>query len=149
MQPFEPRSFRRSRNIRPMAIAGGQATGPGSAMPSRVSTSLDPVHPSSRMLKKSASGVLASLPGNVKRGSAARRCGLLGTRRVLARWGWEGVRRLAFLSILRGVLLLSRTCGRLNFHRATIVFQHPAISYPTGAFTIETTHAVQCLRISP
>jgi len=32
----------------------------------------------------------------------------------------------AFLSILRGVLLLSSTCEPLNFHRATIVFPQPA-----------------------
>jgi hypothetical protein len=32
------------------------------------------------------------------------------------------VRRLAFLSILRGVLLVAKMCGPLNFHRATIIF---------------------------
>jgi hypothetical protein len=33
---------------------------------------------------------------------------------------------VVFLSILRGALLLSETCGPLNFYRATIVFPQPA-----------------------
>jgi len=54
------------------------------------------------MLKKSASVVLASVPGTVKRetrvglGAAA----LLGTRRVLARRGWAG-EKSGLLSILQ------------------------------------------------
>jgi len=44
------------------------------------------------MLKKSASGVLASLPGTVKRETMVSRgtAALLGTRRVSARQGWAG-----------------------------------------------------------
>jgi hypothetical protein len=54
------------------------------------------------MLKKSASGVLASLPGGVKRETRDNRgaAALPGIRRVLARQGWEG-EMVAFLSILR------------------------------------------------
>ena len=44
------------------------------------------------MLKKSASGVLASLPGTVKRETRVNRgvAALLGTRRVSVRQGWAG-----------------------------------------------------------
>ena len=43
MLPIESRSFRRGRNIRPMARGELETTGLGSAMPSRVSTSLSAI----------------------------------------------------------------------------------------------------------
>ena len=58
---------------------------------------------SSRMLKKSARIVLASLRGSTYRSvrlASSPAAALLGPRRVLARQGWAG-RSLAFLSILR------------------------------------------------
>jgi len=63
-------------------VGGGRSTREG------VETS----YSSSRMLKKSASGVLASLPGTVKRETrvSCGAAGLLGTRRVSARQGWAG-----------------------------------------------------------
>jgi len=54
---------------------------------------------SSRMLKKSASGVLASLPGTVKRGSAAELLACLGHGASRRARGGRG-RSLVFLSIL-------------------------------------------------
>ena len=56
-----------------------------------------------RMLKKSASGVLASLRGSTYRSvrlASSLAAALIGTRRVLARQGWEG-EKVAFLSVLR------------------------------------------------
>jgi len=38
------------------------------------------------------------------------------------------VRKLAFLSILRGALLLSQACGPLSFYRVTLVF----LQFPTS-----------------
>lgn len=70
--------------------------------------------PSSRMLKKPASFVLASFrPSTYPRGYAS----VLHSLRPC----WT-----AFLSILRGILPLPKTRGPMNFHRATIVFPQPA-----------------------
>lgn len=43
------------------------------------------------------------------------------------RAGVGRVRRLDFLSILRGCVLLSQTCGALDSRRASIVFPQPAL----------------------
>jgi hypothetical protein len=59
----------------------------------------------SRMMKKSASFVLASLRGSTYRKGTRRlfaRCGRAGTRRVLARQGWAG-KKVAFLNILQAI----------------------------------------------
>jgi hypothetical protein len=66
-----------------------------------------------KMLKKSASGVLASL-----RGSTYRSVHLSS---LLAAALLDGI-----LSILLGVLLLSQTCGPSKLSRADIVFPKPA-----------------------
>src|SRR5437016_870924 len=68
----------------------------------------------SRMLKKSASFVLASLRSSTYRTEYASPLRLL-------RPCWT-----AFLSILRDSHLLSMTCGPLGFLHATIVFPQPA-----------------------
>ena len=81
------------------------------------------------MLKKSASGVLASLLGTVNRETRVSR-GVADLPGQGASWraGVGRVRSRAFLSILRGVLPLSLTSGPLNFHRATIVYsQTPSL----------------------
>jgi hypothetical protein len=66
----------------------------------------------SRMLKKSASGVLASLRGSTYRSDASP------LRSLRPCWP-------AFLSILRGVLLLSQTYRPKKFWRVHRVFPQP------------------------
>ena len=66
--------------------------------------------PTNMMLKKSLSGVLASLRSSTYRGVRLRlfaRCGLAWGKARLGRAGVGRVRSLAFLSILRGALMLS------------------------------------------
>jgi hypothetical protein len=73
----------------------------------------------SRLLKKSASSVLASLrPSTYPRGyaSALLRCGLVAERRVLARWGWAG-EKSGFLNNLLALEEQSVTCSRPVFPR--------------------------------
>src|SRR4029077_16001443 len=93
----------------------------------------------SRMLKMSASGVLASLPRTVKQGSVSklRPClgygASLGEEAVLAGSGGAGevaarvgrVRSLAFLSILCSVPLSSQTCRPVKIRRSHRVFPQP------------------------
>jgi len=69
----------------------------------------------SRMLKKSASGVLASF-----RSSTYPREYASGLHSLRPCW-------TNFLSILRGRVLLSKTCGQLNYRRASIAFPQPVI----------------------
>ena len=79
-------------------------------------------HCSNRMLKKSASGVLASFrPSTYPRGYASALHSL--------RPCWTN-----FLSILRGRVLLSQTCGPLDFRLAGIVFPQPTKLLPHVAW---------------
>ena len=98
---------------------------------------------SSRMLKKSLFspalprraetrlfpyGVLASLRGSTYRSvrlAASLAAALPAERRVLARRGGR-VRSLAFLSILRAVLLLFQAYSPMKFRHAHRVFPQPA-----------------------
>jgi len=54
---------------------------------------------------------------------------LPGTRRVLARQGWAG-EKVAFLSILRDVILLLQTCRSMKFWSARTVFPEPVRPLP-------------------
>lgn len=71
-----------------MGISKSEDVGGGRSTQDGAETS----YSSSRMLKKSANGVLASLSGTVKRETrvSCGAAGLLRTRRVSARQGWAG-----------------------------------------------------------
>ena len=79
------------------------------------------------MLKKSTNGVLASFQRSVRRETrvSCEAAALPGTGRVLARRGWAG-EQAAFLSILRGVLLLFETYRPMKSRRAHKIFLQPA-----------------------
>jgi general secretion pathway protein J len=91
-----------------------------------------PASPSSKMLKKSASGVLASFrPSTYPRGYAS----------ALHSLGpcWTN-----FLSILQGRLLLLRTCKPFDFRRTGIVFPQPG-STQSGFTLVEVLVAIALL----
>ena len=101
-----------------------------------------PLLSTSRLLTKSASGVLAALPGavkreasNVKRGSATelRPCMGQGASRR-ARIG--RVRSLVFLNSLRITLKESVSLRASRFCHAQVVCQHPARWSRTGPLSI-------------
>ena len=80
------------------------------------------------MLKKSASGVLAAFRGSTYRSvrlTSSLAAALPGTRHVLARQGWAD-EKAAFLSLLRGVLLLFQIYRPMKFRRAHRVFPQRA-----------------------
>ena len=101
-------------------------------------------HCSNRMLKKSASGVLASFrPSTGTRPphhSAARTDLVLLIRRTVRPRGYASAHHSLrpcwtnFLSILRGRVLLSQTCRPLDFRRADIVFPQPTKLLPHVAW---------------